>query len=129
MTTISAVLMCFSGSNVRFKIFWVAFWLLRLPSATKNRAFQGSGVKAPSFDAAKLLTNWLAPALPIPATKGQTIHTSPSLSKPSISLLNPNPFVKKIHLFFCMKPVFTALHYSKVCAMFFCKILHRFKGS
>ena len=33
----------------------------------KNQAFQGAAVA--SFDAAKLLTNWLAPALPILATK------------------------------------------------------------
>ena len=60
-------------SSFKFLIIRVAFWLLRLRSAGKKQAFQGSGVKAPSFRSGLKqsftpLRNWLAPALPIPAT-------------------------------------------------------------
>ena len=49
-----------------FFIFWVAFLLLRIRSATKKQAFQGSGVKAPTF--LRYAQELASPALPILAT-------------------------------------------------------------
>ena len=49
-----------------FFIFWVAFLLLRIRSATKKQAFQGSGVKAPTF--LRYAPELASPALPILAT-------------------------------------------------------------
>ena len=49
-----------------FFIFWVAFLLLRIRSATKKQAFQGSGVKAPAF--LRYAPELASPALPILAT-------------------------------------------------------------
>ena len=49
-----------------FFIFWVAFLLLRIRSATKKQAFQGSGVKAPTF--LRYASELASPALPILAT-------------------------------------------------------------
>ena len=35
-----------------------------------------------------------------------------------ISHLTSDPFIKELHFFFCMKPVFATLHYSKTCFLF-----------
>ena len=38
------------------------------------------------------------------------------------------PIVQKLHLFLCVEPVLTVLHYGKVCALFFRKFGYGFSG-